>query len=122
GEQVRCFAAYSTEELGVEEFMMWFRAVGRGGRQDLGACPPRLCCNASKSDKIRGGATAFATACPASLASINPFSSSAAWSGYAVQSTFPAAASISIPAKRSSSAGSFSNGHTVCGQTRTCSG
>ena len=47
GEQVRCFAAYSTEELGVEEFMMWFGAAGRrlvhdnrAGVAQPGGCEP----------------------------------------------------------------------------------
>jgi hypothetical protein len=42
--------------------------------------------------------------------------------GIPLQSTWPLAASISIPAKRSSSVGSQAKGMTVCGHTRTCSG
>src|SRR5207244_4152866 len=83
---------------------------------------PTLCWSASKSDTIIRGGSHRAAGWPASLASIKAFSSWAPWSGYAVQSTLPPAASISIPARRSSSVGSCAGGRTVCGQTRTCSG
>src|SRR5262249_25873403 len=93
-----------------------------GGVAALPFCAPTLFCSASKSGKIARGGAVAATACPASLASIRAFTSCAAGSGYAVQSTLPPAASMSLPAKRSSSVGSAAKGHTVCGNTRACSG
>jgi len=72
--------------------------------------------------KIVGEGADTTVAWPASLASIRAFTSCADWSRYSIQSTLPPAASISIPAKRSSSAGSLASGQTVCGQTHTWQG
>src|SRR5262249_34686919 len=114
------------QELGQHQAVLRVRLRGvfglTGRRAALPFCAPTLCLRASNNDKIVGAGADTTAASPASLASSKAFSSCAAWSGYAVQSTLPLVASISIPAKRSSSAGSFSSGHSVCGQTRTCSG